>query len=884
MPTLLEPGKIVEQKWMSAELKNSIKKNRSIDTLIAYIEPYVELVKTTKTKHKSIGEHVLVLKSGTGTGKSTIIPPALYNHFFPNQHKNILITQPTILTTTDIPYQIVSFNKDLVIGKNIGYQTSTLKMPMNRGILFCTVGILLQYLRTMDDETFKKKYGFILIDEVHIRTVDLDMTLYYIKQLLIRNFTQSDCPYVILMSASFDPTPFMNYFECKREQYLEIVGMTYPIEVIYPKYDVSDYLSYIVDKVEQFHLENLDDTKGDNQFRDILVFLQGTGEIKKVEKEIHKLNTLVFSKGLKYSQNHMRSQLLKWDISGGAEPNIYLLPISIMSDNIQKGDDNYKNLFSDIKNVSVRIYDKKELEIIGGDDNGDKFGGDDSDYDSDNEDSGDAIGEILKDGGKVMNKIITVPVSRRVILATNSAETGITIDTLKYCIDSGFAKVNFFDPNYSLDVLIKKNVTQASSMQRKGRVGRKFPGVFIPCYTQETYEKMQKIPFSNIILEDITVFLLGVIVSETNTRIEEVNQSNQSNQNTPFTLSKFDQILHKIVSDNTFEINKHLDFIKQPSADSIKYSMEKLYHLGFIDSNYTPTLFGIYATKFKKLSLESIRMILAGYHHNSCILDLITIIAFMNNSHKLFINRRKYKHRNPLNLNKEENHYYYHYVIADDFIEFLFIWYDVLNIIEKVDKLVDVVEIDDVMKYRTRKEVIISSDDDDSDLKEGRFKKFPILFLKKWCIVNNLDINAILDIVRTRDEIIMDMIAMGLNPYYNGLGISNLNYNLVDILNRNLEEGFTEIAKIKRCMYEGYRMNLCIWSGKEYVNQNSHLPIRFKNAIIMENIKNNAETMPKFLIYDNAMIVDSVDKITINGANIAILDGYVDIDHNFMNF
>ena len=84
MLTLLDRGKIIESKWMSAlEKKESIKYN-GIDFLVKYILNRVYIDKSTppKIKIKGIGNKVLILRAATGSGKSALIAPTLYKVFF----------------------------------------------------------------------------------------------------------------------------------------------------------------------------------------------------------------------------------------------------------------------------------------------------------------------------------------------------------------------------------------------------------------------------------------------------------------------------------------------------------------------------------------------------------------------------------------------------------------------------------------------------------------------------------------------------------------------------------------------------------------------------------------------------------------------------------
>jgi hypothetical protein len=59
-----------------------------------------------------------------------------------------------------------------------------------------------------------------------------------------------------------------------------------------------------------------------------------------------------------------------------------------------------------------------------------------------------------------------------------------------------------------------------------------------------------------------------------------------------------------------------------------------------------------------------------------------------------------------------------------------------------------------------------------------------------------------------RDEIITTMIGIGLDPYWNGLGLERGTFNLVDILRNNLQNGMDEVCKLKLCIADGYRFNI----------------------------------------------------------------------------
>src|SRR5207248_9723038 len=65
---------------------------------------------------------------------------------------------------------------------------------------------------------------------------------------------------------------------------------------------------------------------------------------------------------------------------------------------------------------------------------------------------------------------------RKVICATNVAETSLTIDGVTTVVDGGYARVAGYDPRRGLDRLELKRISKASATQRAGRAGRTAPG------------------------------------------------------------------------------------------------------------------------------------------------------------------------------------------------------------------------------------------------------------------------------------------------------------------------------------------------------------------------------------------------------------------------
>ncbi|KAH8411897.1 hypothetical protein KR222_001356 [Zaprionus bogoriensis] len=79
---------------------------------------------------------------------------------------------------------------------------------------------------------------------------------------------------------------------------------------------------------------------------------------------------------------------------------------------------------------------------------------------------------------------------RKVVLATNIAETSITIPGIVYVIDCGYVKVKWYNPTTCSDSLVVVPVSQASAVQRAGRAGRVRPGKVYRLYTKQDYDAL----------------------------------------------------------------------------------------------------------------------------------------------------------------------------------------------------------------------------------------------------------------------------------------------------------------------------------------------------------------------------------------------------------
>jgi HrpA-like RNA helicase len=104
---------------------------------------------------------------------------------------------------------------------------------------------------------------------------------------------------------------------------------------------------------------------------------------------------------------------------------------------------------------------------------------------------------------------------RKCIVSTNIAETSITVDLVRFVIDSGKVKEMTYDPNFKMQRLKECWISRASAEQRKGRAGRTGPGICYRLYSEKEYQTLEaytkaeihKVPLESLLLQMISMGL-----------------------------------------------------------------------------------------------------------------------------------------------------------------------------------------------------------------------------------------------------------------------------------------------------------------------------------------------------------------------------------------
>ncbi|XP_026469913.1 pre-mRNA-splicing factor ATP-dependent RNA helicase DHX16-like [Ctenocephalides felis] len=192
----------------------------------------------------------------------------------------------------------------------------------------------------------------------------------------------------------------------------------------------------------------------------------------------------------------------------------------------------------------------------------------------------------------------TPPGARKVILATNIAETSLTIDNIIYVIDPGFAKQNNFNSRTGMESLMVVPISKASANQRAGRAGRVAAGKCFRLYTAWAYAHE---------LEDNTI-----------PEIQRINLGNA------------------VLTLKALGINDlvHFDFLDPPPHETLVLALEQLYALGALNHHGELTKLGRRMAEFPVDPMMA-KMLLASEKYK-CSEEIVTIAAMLSVNGAIF--------------------------------------------------------------------------------------------------------------------------------------------------------------------------------------------------------------------------------------------------------
>ncbi|MGP9538952.1 ATP-dependent RNA helicase HrpA [Brachybacterium sp. AOP43-C2-M15] len=240
----------------------------------------------------AIREHQVVVVAGaTGSGKTTQIPKMLLELGYGRRGKLIGHTQPRRIAARSVAQRIASELGQKLGEGTVGFQVRFTK-ETSRGtrLKLMTDGIL---LAEIGRDRLLTRYDAIIIDEAHERSLNIDVILGYLRQIL----PQRPDLKVVITSATIDPERFAEHFaatlpsgEKRPAPIIEVSGRTYPVEIRYRPLVLEADLAED-DELEDIHSVERDLTQAITDAvdelaaegpGDMLVFLPGEREIREI--------------------------------------------------------------------------------------------------------------------------------------------------------------------------------------------------------------------------------------------------------------------------------------------------------------------------------------------------------------------------------------------------------------------------------------------------------------------------------------------------------------------------------------------------------------------------------------------------------------------------
>ncbi|XP_022748669.1 DExH-box ATP-dependent RNA helicase DExH7, chloroplastic isoform X3 [Durio zibethinus] len=421
--------------------------------------------------------NVLVVCGETGSGKTTQVPQFILDDMIESGqggHCNIICTQPRRIAAISVAERVADERCERSPGSNgsfVGYQVRLDNARNEKTkLLFCTTGIL---LRKLAGDKSLTGVSHIIVDEVHERSLLGDFLLIVLKNLVEKQSAYGTPKLkVILMSATVDSDLFSRYFGlCP---VITAQGRTHPVTTCFLE-DIYESINY--------HLAS--DSPASLRYETTTKDMSGP-----VNNRRGKKNLVLSAWG--------DDSLLSEDY---VNPNYNSSSYQSYSDQTQQ---NLKRL-----NEDVIDYDLLEDLVCHVDETCDEGAiliflpgvveihtlldrlaasyqfGPSSDW---------LLPLHSSIASTEQKKVFLNPPDgiRKVIIATNIAETSITIDDVVYVIDCGKHKENRYNPQKKLSSMVEDWISRANAKQRRGRAGRVKPGICFCLYTQHRFEKLMR--------------------------------------------------------------------------------------------------------------------------------------------------------------------------------------------------------------------------------------------------------------------------------------------------------------------------------------------------------------------------------------------------------
>ncbi|XP_073130069.1 DExH-box ATP-dependent RNA helicase DExH5, mitochondrial-like isoform X2 [Henckelia pumila] len=401
----------------------------------------------------AISQNQVVIISGeTGCGKTTQIPQFILESEIESMRGamcNILCTQPRRLSVMSVSERIATERMDK-LGETVGYKVRLEGIKgRDTHLLFCTTGILLR--RLLVDKNLKD-VTHVIVDEIHERGINEDFLLVVLKDLLpLRPQLR-----LILMSATLDADFFSSYFS--GAPVVHIPGFTYSVQHHFLE-SILETLGYQLTPHNQ-----IDDFGVDKMWK---ISKQSTR--KRKSRIVSAVEDALINTDFKDYTSQTQESLSCWNPDSLGFNLVEYLLCNICENEIPGAVLVFLTGWDDISALKHKLQTHPIL--------------------------GDTSRVLLLacHGSMACSEqklIFDKPEDgiRKIVLATNIAETSITIDDVVFVIDCGKAKESSYDALNNTPCLLPSWISKATAKQRRGRAGRVQPGICYHLYPKCVYD------------------------------------------------------------------------------------------------------------------------------------------------------------------------------------------------------------------------------------------------------------------------------------------------------------------------------------------------------------------------------------------------------------
>ena len=445
-----------------------------------------------------------IIVGATGSGKSTQVPQILLDDAISKgkgSSCNVVCTQPRRIAAISVAKRVAEERAE-TLQDSVGYQVRYDSKPPQIGgsVTYCTTGILQQQLQHNPDEVMDN-VSHLVIDEVHERDMLIDFLLILLrKNIKRRQALGKSNPQVVLMSATLNTELFASYFQsdipgkgtldCPS---LSVPGRTFPVK--------ERYLEEILKELNANSSTHLKAMYTDPNTKDYL----------NVETHFRTVNPITNSPELA-DESRKDLSVIDWrrerttiDTDGLVDPAVEkensLIPLGLIACTIahitRTSQEGAILVFLPGLSEIVKVEKALKNEGLGVDfNNAAKF-------------KLCLLHSTLPAGQNTV--FDPVPQGcRKIILATNIAETSITIPDVQYVVDTGKLREKQFDQTRRLSQLSCTWISKSNSKQRAGRAGRVQNGNYYALFTEERYQTLRAVGLPEILRTDLQEICLQI--------------------------------------------------------------------------------------------------------------------------------------------------------------------------------------------------------------------------------------------------------------------------------------------------------------------------------------------------------------------------------------